>query len=180
MIMNLMTNDKNLKESFKLLLSNDNLSSTNKLIALSIADYGLDTNILTDFLNKHSINRIENLKNDTSILLLAYINLILEDHIISEQEAGHIKLLKRYFRIREGELYQHHRNMVVYLLKKQITAIYEDDKIDTNEALHKVNLQELFDLGYDQFLEIVNVEVRVSLSRGGDIEDLDTFLKNYK
>jgi hypothetical protein len=34
--------------------------------------------------------------------------------------------------------------------------MYQDNEIDNAEALHKVDLQQLFDLGYNQFLELIN------------------------
>ena len=48
-------------------------------------------------------------------------------------------------------------NDVKNIIKIQLELIYMDDsKIDTSEALHKVDLQEVFDLSYDTFLEISN------------------------
>jgi hypothetical protein len=54
--------------------------------------------------------------------------------------------------------------------------MYQDNVIDNNEALHKVDLQQLFDLGYDQFLELSNKAVKDALSRGAKLKDLDTFI----
>lgn len=156
------------------------LSATNKELALLIAEHGLNQDKLYELVESRFLDYIEDLHEDTLVLLLIYIKDILEDDVITEQEAGFIRLLKRFLKIKEGDLYQYHRHMVVHLLRKQMVRIYEDDKVDAEEALEKVNLQELFDLGYDQFLDIVNDEVKVSLSRGGRLDDLDTYLKNYK
>jgi len=47
--------------------------------------------------------------------------------------------------------------------------------------LQKVDLQELFDLSYDQFLEFANIEDEKALKRGASLKDLDTVLfKKYK
>ena len=40
----------------------------------------------------------------------------------------------------------------------------------------KNSLQSLFDLSYDQFLEIVNEVAQDSINRGADIRNLDTFI----
>lgn len=42
--------------------------------------------------------------------------------------------------------------------------------------MFKVELQELFDLGYDQFLKFANIEDWEALTRNADLLELDTFL----
>ena len=51
------------------------------------------------------------------------------------------------------------------------------NKIDGNESSFKVDLQELFDLSYDQFLEFIDKEVNEALQRGASLNDLDTVYK---
>ena len=66
---------------------------------------------------------------------------------------------------------------VELLLEKQFEHMYQDNRIDTMEALQKVDLQELFDLSYDQFLEVCNKAAKAALARGADPTDLDTFMR---
>lgn len=174
--MNDLNTDIELKEAFLKLSQDQQLSNINKKLAALISDYGLNQQQLNLFLSGEKIQSLTDLKYDTQILLLAYISQVLEDYFITEGEAAHVRLLKRLFKIREGDLYKNHYQQIVILITLQIKKIYEDDKVDTVEALQKVNLQELFDLGYDQFLKIINNEVKISLSRGGRLDELDTLL----
>lgn len=49
-----------------------------------------------------------------------------------------------------------------------------DNEVDLRESIHKVNLQEIFDLSYDQFEKFKETEVIRALERGADISKLDT------
>lgn len=46
--------------------------------------------------------------------------------------------------------------------------MYQNDKIDNMEALQKIQLQELFDLSYDQFLKLSDKAVKSAINRGAD------------
>lgn len=85
--------------------------------------------------------------------------------------------MKRVFRIKEGDFYNQRYYEVEDVLNRQFERIYADNQIDNDEAILKVGLQEMFDLSYDQFLELVDKEVKVALYRGGDLSDLDTVFK---
>ncbi len=128
-------------------------------------------------MNKYNIKQVENIKEELLELLLVYINLILNDNSISEAEAANVKILKKVFKVREGDFYNYRYDEVEEVLNRQFERIYSDNKIDSEEALLKVGLQELFDLSYDQFLDLVNKEVRAALYRGGNVFDLDTVFK---
>ena len=46
------------------------------------------------------------------------------------------------------------------------------------EALYKIQLQEIFDLGFDQMNEYAKTEAMVAIHRGADPRDLDIVLTN--
>ena len=52
----------------------------------------------------------------------------------------------------------------------------DDNKIDSQEALQKVNLQEIFGLSYDEFLSLNNEAAIEALEKGADLLDIDTFI----
>jgi hypothetical protein len=64
------------------------------------------------------------------------------------------------------------------ILNKQFEHMYHNNIIDTEEALQKVELQELFDLSYDQFLQLSQNAVKAAIDRGANPIDLDTFIKS--
>ena len=88
-----------------------------------------------------------------------------------------IQMLKLFLRVKEGDFLKYGKEQdVKEILTWQLRKMYNDDKIDNQEALMKNDLQSLFDLGYDQFLTIVNEVAQESLNRGANIKDLDTFI----
>lgn len=83
----------------------------------------------------------------------------LSDHRLSEPELALIRYLKRLFRVEEGELLERRQEQVAGLLQLELERILEDRQVDAAEALHKVELQALFDLGYDEFTELIRPAV---------------------
>lgn len=128
-------------------------------------------------LAQYHIQEVTSIKEETLNLLLVYIGFILDDGIITHKELGNLKILKRLFKIREGDFYNHRHDEIQKLLNRQFEVIYQDNLIDKSEALLKVGLQELFDLGYDQFLELSEGEIKKALNRGADLDNLDTVRK---
>lgn len=119
-------------------------------------------------LGKYAIQDFDAIKIESIDLLLDYANHILEDSAICAQEAQDYEVLKRVFRIREGEFLQHRSFQVNEILKKEFIRIYSDNFVDLKEELQKVNLQALFNLSYDQFEEIKQDEVIKALLHGAN------------
>ena len=97
---------------------------------------------------------------------------MLSDHLLSDAELGLIRYLKRLFRIEEGEFIERKREDVAALLRVEVQRILEDRRVDPDEGLHKVDLQSLFDLGYDEFTELVQPEIHEVLLHL--VRELDT------
>jgi hypothetical protein len=117
------------------------------------------------------------LKEEALDVVIDYANICLEDNALSEEEMEQIGLLKLFFRIKEGDFYKFGKEKEVkHVLSVQLRKMYNDDYINKDEALMKNDLQTLFGLGYDEFLEIVNVVAEDSLQRGGNLKDLDTII----
>lgn len=170
------SNDLQLKEAFGKILSTENFSDVINEIAELIYKDELNKQTIEDLYKKYGIKQVENIKGEILDLLLYYTNLILDDNFITTKEAENIKFLKRFFKIKEGDFYHYKYHEIEMILNRQFGHMYQDNVIDNNEALHKVDLQELFDLGYDQFLELINKAVKDALSRGAKLKDLDTFI----
>jgi len=63
------------------------------------------------------------------------------------------------------------------IIKLQLDLMYQDDNyIDKDESIHKVNLQEAFGLNYDEFAQLGNQAALDALERGADWVDLDTYI----
>lgn len=167
--------DLELKDAFAIIASISTLDTSSIHIANYLKDGLLDRKVLKQILYENKKEHIEDLKLECLDLLILYINLILNDHVISDKEFKNVKQLKLLFRIREGDFFNLRYEESKEIIYKQLERIYRDDnRISDEEALHQVNLQGLFDLSYDQFLEIKEREVRIALEKGADIEELDT------
>ena len=97
--------DLELHKSFGTILSIENFSNyINEIIEL-IHMSEFDKSHLDRILKENKIKQIEDIKEECLDLLLVYINLILNDNIITENEARNIKILKRVFKVKEGEAF---------------------------------------------------------------------------
>lgn len=92
-------------------------------------------------------------------LLLYYVRDALADGELTDQEFATLRDLKRLFRIEEGDFHDECGEEVGELLAVELRRIPADREVDQAEALHKVKLQDAFDLGYDQFLELTRPAV---------------------
>lgn len=141
--------------------------------------------ILNDKMNSLELNRclsdnnssIDDIKDEVLSLIIDYSKVILEDGIITKEEMRHISMLKLFYHIKEGEFFEFgKRDDVTVVLLQQLRKLYADNSIDRDEAVMKTELQELFGLCYDDFLEINNIAAKEAIERGADISKLDTIL----
>lgn len=174
MTMSLPNNDLELHEAFEIILSIESFSDYIIDIAELIYNKELDRNSIQKVLDKYKIRKVEDIKEELLDLLIVYINLILNDNIISEKEKFNVELLKKYFKIKEGDFYNNRYQEVEDILVRQFERIYLDNYVSKEEAIHSVELQGLFNLSYDQFDQIKENEIRRALDRGADITNLDT------
>lgn len=167
-------NDSELCRAFNLISTTKPLSKPVFEISQLISITNLTNETISEVLKKYQLKNIIALKEELLDLLLIYINVILDDHIIAENERFNIEILKKYFKIKEGDFYTYRYSEVENILTRQFTRIYSDKIVDKKEALHSVGLQELFDLSYDQFENFKKIEIIKALKQGADISNLDT------
>jgi len=86
--------------------------------------------------------------------LLYFIESCLQSHKITKLEIDELLELRVLLDIRDGELYQKRREKIRRLLEMQIDWMEEAYDIDRSEQLYLVDLQRIFDLSYDQLLEL--------------------------
>jgi HNH endonuclease len=123
---------------------------------------------------------VETVRKELIPLLMYYIRLALADDDLTTEELATVRYLKRLFRVPDGAIVDYDKEDVEELLTGQIVRILADERVDPAEAVQEVRLQEAFDLGYDQFLEItrplIHAVVRHWLDNpreGEDIQDLE-------
>lgn len=98
-------------------------------------------------------------KSESARFFLFAVSRSLTDHTLTEDELLVLRHLIRLLRIEEGDLLIHYRREVCDLLCLELERLLEDHAIDPIEAVHKVQLQELFGLSYDQFVALTSPEI---------------------
>ncbi len=166
--------DPELREAFGVILSLDCFSDYIVAIAGLIYNDTLSKESISRILSDHNIERIDDIKEELLDLLLVYINLILNDHIIAEKERENLGLFKIHFKIKEGDFYKLRYDDLQDIISRQFDRLYIDHSIDHAEAIHIGYLQGLFELSYDQVDKFKEYYVRIALESGADITDLDT------
>lgn len=167
-------NDLELHQAFAIILSIKTFSNYISDIAEIIYNGTLNTENLNSILNDYKIKNIRNINDELLDLIIVYTNLVLNDHILSENERNNIELLKTFFKIKEGDFIEKRNSEIEDVLQRQFERQYNDNKIDHLESMHNVYLQEIFDLSYDQFDKFKEREIISALARGADITELDT------
>ena len=129
-------------------------------------------------LTQIKIKRITDLKDQLVNVMFDYIDLCLEDDVLTQSEMQDFQTLQRFFRIQEGDFIRCHKEREIKkVLIEQLQKIQSDKVVDKAEALMKNDLQAMFGLSYDQFLTIENEVSKESIKNGANPLDLDTFIK---
>lgn len=118
------------------------------------------------------------IKSESLLFYVDYARHILIDDHVDENEMITAKRLKLLFKIHEGDFFEgDFKNLIKAIIQEQSEKFYCDNIVDDRESIAKVHLQELFDLSYDQYLEMEHEAVESALKRGANSHDLDTYYK---
>ena len=146
-----------LKTSFQIIASKDKVQGDLLTMCELLYEKGTSTTRVDviSVLEELQIKSLSNYKADALKILILYIRLALNDNILCNEEKNNIKFLKLLFGIKDGDFKDNKSifTQVKNIINIQLQLIYlDDDNIDNSEALHKVDLQEVFGLSYDDFL----------------------------
>lgn len=122
-------------------------------------------------------------------LVLFFLSWCLDDHKITAAETEALNELRVMLDIQDGELYRERKNAIRALLERQIDWIEDDFQITYDEELYLVDLQRIFDLSYDQLLELSqphvaeilnNLHLQLAIVNNPDIRrQIDQLLKSF-
>lgn len=133
---------------------------------------------IDEILSEYNV-KYKDIKEELLGIIVCYTSIIVQNGIISQNEGSTVKYLKRLFKIKEGDFFRLKEDEIRDIIQQQLYKLYLDKSIDKQEALFKAELQELFDLSYDQMLLFVNPLAYDALERGADLSDLDTVFPNF-
>jgi len=176
---------QDLEHVFSYIISSQELDKSSIDLAQVISENGIQTTRMDcmNVLSADGRNDKNNLRKNSLPLLMFYLKVVLNDNLISEEELRNIRFLKLLFGIEEGDFLKHTdlASETTNIIKSQVDLIYSDDEVSSQQAIHKVNLQEAFGLNYDEFLHLSSKAALESLERTGDWIRIDTFIseKDY-
>ena len=121
--------------------------------------------------------------------VLYFLRWCLDDHKITAAEIEALNELRVMLDIQDGDLYRERKDAIRALLERQIDWMEEDFQITYDEELYLVDLQRIFDLSYDQLLELSrphvaeildNLHLQLSIVNNPDIRiQVDQLLKSF-
>jgi len=169
-----MDTKETLKSSVKKLLEEKDYSENVKGILKLILDdkmYRSNVKIIFD-----STANKEGLKKELANVILDHIGVCLEDGLITKEELTMVKMLRLFFGIEEGDSFELElKPRIEQLLTIELEKMYDDKIINNEEALTKVELQELFGLCYEDFYEIDKKVAQKAIKNGAEMKNLGSF-----
>ena len=174
-------NEFELKKAFGVIISRSDLDKNKLAVAELFYKNGVDISKrdILSVIKELGFKSIKDYKENSISLIMYYIYNALNDNKLSKAEKSNIKFLKIALEIGEGDFVKNKdiKTEVANIIKIQLRLIYiDDDKIDGQESLHKVDLQEIFGLSYDEFLVFDKFEALLAIQRGAKLEELDTIV----
>lgn len=173
----LLMDNENLSISFLSIQTKLSLTEYLQQVCSSIIDKTITKKTVEEILKTNGIN-YSIAKVDFLHLIFEYIKTTLEDDVLAVTEKDNIKFLKILFHIQPGDFYFYNKKEIESTIASQLSRIYQDNYITDEEALLKVDLQEIFDLSFDQMNDYSKVEASISIQKGTDPKNLDVFFTN--
>ena len=96
-------------------------------------------------------------------LLLLFANECVDDHALSPTEIEELSFLASVFRIDEGDFFKARQEEVRELLVAQLAWILRDGYVNEQEEVLQRELQKLLGLSYDQFVILLQPQVKTYL-----------------
>src|SRR5690606_157803 len=124
-----METDKKITVLLESLKNDSNAACLDRLIELS-KNSKLYRSEIDQVLNEFHSGGYEGSKDGYPDLGFEYLNRVLEDGLIEEDEYTNATLLKRIFRIREGDFYKFRFDEVKQIILKQLFRIYSGNRVD--------------------------------------------------
>jgi hypothetical protein len=165
--------EENLKNIFSVIAKTDLKNYTREIVELVI-NSKLSKENIKSILTKYSIQKVEIIKSELLDILIAYLNFILNDNLITKIEKENFEFLKLYFEIKDRDFYTYKLQEIKSIINRQFERIYADNLIIQSETESNDLLQDIFGLNYDQFDKMKESFVIKSIEQGAEITNLDT------
>jgi hypothetical protein len=139
-----------LHTAFETIAKSDTISEHIREIATLVVSDELTRENIQSIVSKFGYT-VQDIKNELLDMLIAYANAILEDSTITDKEKQNFGFLKLYFGIKPNDFYKYKLFEIKEILHRQLEKMYLDNNISKEEAEHGVDLQDMFELSFEQF-----------------------------
>lgn len=123
-----------------------------------LAQGTLDGMAFTEIIKRHGVSRELWFRKQRLDLVLGYVSHLLDASRLIKDDLATLAELKNCLGIAEGEFISLRPAEVASILVVQLNQILVDDYIDPGEDLYQLELQTVFDLSYDQYLQLTRAE----------------------
>ena len=131
-------------------------------VLASGADDPLECAAIAD---QHGVTDENWYRRDCVDLVLGYVKHVVEDAHLDADAQRDVALLKARLQVAPGEFISHRAIEVSRVLQEQFELLLADGHIDSSEDLYQVDLQAMFDLGYDDYLALIRSVLEVHWHR---------------
>lgn len=160
-----MEGTEHVREVFARIIASERHDSAVGAVAELVAEDRLNRDTFESVVREYGVAESARFRDGLLDLVLRAVQAALRDHCLTSDEREAIRRLKVVFRLPEGAFYKHRRREVAEILRGEINRILADEHVDVTEALYEVELQGLFDLAYDEFLELTRPEMTRAIDR---------------
>jgi hypothetical protein len=90
-----------------------------------------------------------------------------------------LERLKRSLQISEGDILMYERDRLARFLSQQFDVLLEDNEVTPAEDLYQASLQDVFDIGFDDYLVLIRPSLAASWRRIDTAAELGTRPDRY-
>lgn len=111
--------------------------------------------------------------NDALNAILDYVDIILEDNILTEDEWTSVRWMRVYLNVTEKDFRKSKfEERIRHIVIEQLRKLYADNLIERQEAIMQSEMQGLFGLSSRQFSRYVEEIMQVAINNGANKNDL--------
>lgn len=155
-----MSSDFSIKEVFLKFITTEEPSGEIAEVAEVLATEEITRTNFMDIRTRLLRSSSVSFRKDLVGIILYYALACIKDHELSTTEKENLQLLKTLFQIEEGEFYAYKASELSDVLSQQALRIIQDQKLENTEDLYQSDLQRIFGLSYDQYVELTQKTVK--------------------
>ena len=164
----------NISENLNRLLKDHSYGAIVTELLQAAAESGkLDPLKRNEILQKHSFVWKCRYINDALNAILDYVDIILEDNVLTEEEWTSVRWMRAYLNVNEKDfLKRKYEARIRHIVIEQLRRLYADNLIERYEAIMQSEMQGLFGLSSQDYSRYVDEIKQEAIKSGANSRDL--------